>query len=132
VREALARLEIMLDTFLSPNTPVQRALPALLASRSVAVEAIRARLRANLTRLDTLTRGTALTPLRAEGGWYAVVRLPATATDEEWSLAALAAGVLVQPGYFFDFEGAPHVVVSLLTPEATFADGVERLVAVVA
>lgn len=132
VREALARLEIILDTFLSPNTPVQRALPALLASRGVAVAAIRARLTANLARLQTGTRGTALTPLRAEGGWYAVVRLPATATDEEWALAALEAGVVVQPGYFFDFEGAPHVVLSLLTPDATFAQGVERLASLVA
>ena len=129
-REALARLELILDTFLSPNTPVQRALPALLASRGVAVEAIRGRLRANLGRLETLTRGTALTPLHTEGGWYAVVRLPATATDEEWALAALEAGVSVQPGYFFDFGDTPHAVLSLLTPEATFAEGVARLVSV--
>lgn len=132
VREALARLEIILDTFLSPNTPVQRALPALLASRGVAVEAIQRRLRANLARLETVTRGSALTPLRTEGGWYGVVRLPATATDEEWALAALDAGVLVQPGYFFDFGETPYAVLSLLTPEAPFSEGVERLRSVVA
>jgi alanine-synthesizing transaminase len=129
VREALARLEVILDTFLSPNTPVQRALPALLATRGVAVEAIRARLRANLARLEMATAGTPLTPLRVEGGWYGVVRLPATATDEDWALSALDAGVLVQPGYFFDFGDTPHVVVSLLTPEPDFREGLERLVA---
>ncbi len=131
VAAALARLEVILDTFLSPSTPVQRALPELLASRHVAADAIRARLAANHAALRALSANSALTPLPIEGGWYGVVRMPATATDEDFTIRAIAAGVLVQPGYFFDFEREPHLVVSLLTPEATFAEGVRRLRALV-
>jgi len=131
VDAALARLEVILDTFLSPSTPVQRALPELLASRHVATDAIRARVIANRAALGALSAGSALTPLPTEGGWYGVVRMPATATDEEFTLRALSAGVLVQPGYFFDFEREPHLVVSLLTPEAPFAEGIRRLRALV-
>ena len=127
VQDALARLEVILDTFLSPSTPVQRALPELLASRHVATDAIRARLVANHAALVALSAGSALTPLAVEGGWYGVVRMPATATDEDFAIRAIAAGVLVQPGYFFDFEREPHLVVSLLTPEANFAEGIRRL-----
>jgi aspartate/methionine/tyrosine aminotransferase len=132
VSEALGRLELILDAFLSPSTLVQRALPELLASRHTAAGAIRSRIRANHAALVALTAASALTPLHVEGGWYAVLRLPATASDEEHALRALAAGVVVQPGYFFDFGAAPHLVVSLLTPEATFGEGIARLVALVA
>ena len=127
VRTALARLELVLDTFLSPGTPVQRALPELLASRSVAAGAIRARLATNRAALERRVQGSALTLLPAEGGWYAVLRMPATLTDEEWTLRALERGVAVQPGYFFDFDREPHLIVSLLTPEATLSEGAERL-----
>ncbi len=131
VREALARLEIILDAFLSPSTLVQRALPELLASRGVAVSAIRARIAHNQRRLFAITAGSALTPLFTEGGWSEVVRLPATANDEEWALRAVSHGVVVHPGYFFDFGDEPHVIVSLLTPEVTFEAGIARLVSLV-
>jgi alanine-synthesizing transaminase len=130
VVEALARLELVLDAFLSPSTPVQRALPELLATRGMARDAILERLRQNLAVLARKCAGSAVTQLPVEGGWYAVVRVPATATDEAWALRLLDAGVLVQPGYFFDFGEVPHLVVSLLTEPAPFAQGVERLVAV--
>lgn len=131
VRAALARLELVLDTFLSPGTPVQRALPELLASRGVAAGAIRARLAANRAALERRVQGSALTLLPAEGGWYGVLRMPATLTDEEWTLRALERGVVAQPGYFFDFDREPHLIVSLLTPEATLSEGAERLAALV-
>jgi aspartate/methionine/tyrosine aminotransferase len=127
VSEALSRLELILDTFLSPNTPVQHALPALLDSRHVAQAAILDRARANQKSLQTACEGTPVSVLPAEGGWYAVLRLPDVMSDEEWALALLEGGVLVQPGYFFDFDAAPHVVVSLLTPEATLREGAARL-----
>ena len=72
--------------------------------------------------------GSPVTAVRVEGGWYAVLRLPNVATDEEWALALLEAGVSVHPGYFYDFDGPPHVVVSLITPESVFLTGVDRLV----
>lgn len=131
VTDALLRLELILDTYLSPSSPVQHALPALLASRHVAEAAILERARANQKTLNTACAGSLVSVLPAEGGWYAVLRLPHVMSDEDWALALLEAGVLVQPGYFFDFEAAPHVVVSLLTPEATLSEGVARLLSCV-
>jgi alanine-synthesizing transaminase len=131
VSAALGRLEIMLDAFLSPGTPVQLALPELLASRGVARDAILGRARKNLEQLRVSTRSSPVTLLPVEGGWYAVLRLPATASDEDWTLRLLEAGVLVQPGYFFDFAEGAFVVVSLLTPPDALGAGAERLVAVV-
>jgi aspartate/methionine/tyrosine aminotransferase len=131
VGEALARLEIALDAYLSPSTPVQRALPELLASRDVARDAIVARLSANFRELARACDGSAVSPLPVEGGWYAVLRVPATASDEDWALRLLDLGVLVQPGYFFDFGEVPHLVVSLITEPEPFARGIERLVKLV-
>jgi alanine-synthesizing transaminase len=128
VREARARLELVADTFLSPSTLTQAALPELLSSRGVARDAIRARCAKNLATLVARSAGSPVTPLAVEGGWYAVLRLPNVASDEEWTLAFVEAGVSVHPGYFYDFEGPPHAVVSLLVPEEAFADGVERLI----
>jgi DNA-binding transcriptional MocR family regulator len=128
VEEARTRLELVADTFLSPSTLAQAALPELLASRGVARDAIRARLTKNLATLAARCAGSAVTPLVVEGGWYAVLRLPNLASDEEWALAFVEAGVVVHPGYFYDFAGPPHAVVSLLVPEPSFADGIERLV----
>jgi hypothetical protein len=65
--------------------------------------------------------------LGVEGGWYAILRLPATRPEEQWALDLLAAGVLVQPGYFYDFENEPYAVVSLLTPADMFHEGVRRI-----
>lgn len=129
VEQAMHRLELIADTFLSPGGPVQRALPALLRSRAVAADALRARTGENLRRLRTALEGSSITALPVEGGWTAVLRLPATRTDEEWTLSLIERGVVVQPGYFFDFDDAPHIVVSLITEPAVFEDGVERLVA---
>jgi aspartate/methionine/tyrosine aminotransferase len=131
VREAMARLELVADTFLSASTPVQRALPKLLETRRTAADAVRTRTRQNLSLIRSELRGSAATLLPVEGGWYAVLRLPATQSDEGWALALVEHGVLVQPGYFFDLEDGAYVVLSLLTPEATLAEGVGALVSVV-
>ncbi len=131
VEAALARLELVADTFLSVGTPVQRALPALLRSSEVVAGAIRERCRRNLGALREAVRGSAATVLDVEGGWCAVVRLPATRREEDWVLALLAGGVLVHPGHFFDFDREPFVVVSLLPTEGEFDRGVEILRTVV-
>ena len=128
VEEALARLELIADAYLSPSTPVQVALPRLLAARAVTEAALMARLRNNLQRLQQGLSASATTPLFVEGGWYAVLRLPATHTEEDWVLSLLEQdGVLVQPGWFYDFETEPFVVLSLITDETSFATGVERI-----
>ncbi|MEO6602728.1 MAG: pyridoxal phosphate-dependent aminotransferase [Polyangiaceae bacterium] len=126
--DALPRLELIADTFLSPNTPVQHALPEILASRSPVERALQARIRENLAVLTRTLRGSAATPLFLEGGWYATVRLPALQNEAEWVLALLEQdGVLTQPGWFYDFLDGPHLVLSLLTEEALFTLGVARI-----
>ena len=130
----LGRLELVADTYLSVGAPVQLAARALLGMRDTVGAAIAARTKRNLAALQQIVTDTALQVLPVEGGWYATVRLPAIRTDEQWALELLRGdGVLVQPGYFYDFDGrAPHVVVSLLPEPAVFDDGAARMVARVA
>jgi len=123
--QALPRLELIADTFLSPSTPVQNALPEILASRGPVEQALLARIKANFALLRRTLRGSAATPLFLEGGWYGAVRLPALETETEWVLRLLETdGVLAQPGWFYDFLDGAHLVLSLITEEATFALGV--------
>jgi alanine-synthesizing transaminase len=129
IAEAMGRLEVIADAFLSVGSPVQHALPAILASRTVAEDAICARVRANLAFLASAVAGTAASILDVEGGWYATVRLPRTRSEEAWALAFLEEdGVYVHPAHFFDFDDEAYVVVSLLTGEASFTEGVRRIV----
>lgn len=121
--EALDALEMIADNFLSVATPVQVALPDLLRIGAQIRELIRERTRRNLAVLRA-TNEPSIEVLPVEGGWSAVLRVPRLATDEELALRLLDAGVVVQPGYFFDFEREGHLVVSLLTEEAAFAEGI--------
>lgn len=129
--QALDRLDLIADTYLSVSGPVQAALPELLAVGAGIRAAIMARVTANRARLHELTGpASPLTILGADGGWTAIVRVPATRTDEEWALALLAEdGVLVHPGYFFDLRGATYLVLSMLATPDVFAAGVTRLLA---
>jgi len=121
---ALERLEWIADTFLSVATPVQWALPHMLAAAASVQEQIRRRTRANLDCLMERTAGSPCRCLHPEGGWYASVEVPRIRTEEEWALRLLAENdVLVQPGFFYDFEAEAFLVLSLLTPPATFAEG---------
>jgi len=125
---ALDGLELIADTFLSVGTPVQMAAPELLRRGAVVRQAIHARVRANLTaarRLAASYRACDLLPV--EGGWSAVVRVPATRGEEALVLDLLAeTGILIHPGYFFDFEHEAFLVFSLLVPEDVFADAFDR------
>lgn len=124
------RLETILDAYLSVAAPVQHALPALLASGEVTAAAIARRTRANLATLRALAKPSSATVLDVEGGWYAVVRVPETRTDEEWAvILAEKDSVHVQPGYFFDFHRGAHLVLSLLPREEVFREAVSRIVA---
>jgi aspartate/methionine/tyrosine aminotransferase len=126
---ALDRLEIIADTFLSMNAPVQWALPAWLESRESVRQQIRARVEANLAELDQqLPQLPVASRLKVEGGWYAVVRIPALEPDEQTALALLERGVWVHPGYFFGMPESGWLVVSLLGPEAEFRRGFAGLV----
>jgi alanine-synthesizing transaminase len=126
---ALDRLEVIADTFLSMNAPVQCALPVWLEGREAIQRQISERVAANLAELDReLARMPALSRLEVEGGWYAVLRIPAVVPDEQTVLALLERGVWVHPGYFFGMAESGWLVVSLLGPEAEFNTGVTRLV----
>jgi alanine-synthesizing transaminase len=132
LREALARLELIADSFLSVSTPVQLALPAILDAHAELTDAIGDRLRANLAQLRASLAGSPISVLHVEAGWYALLRLPALLDDEAWALAFLEQhDVLVQPGYFYELEGGPYAVVSLLTIPGVFERGIERLRAAV-
>jgi aspartate/methionine/tyrosine aminotransferase len=125
---ARARLEIIADTFLSVSTPVQLALPVWLAEAAAIQEQIRQRVAANLAALDRLLAGrSAIQRLTVEGGWYAVLRIPALAPDERTVLDLLERGVWVHPGYFFGMPDSGWLVVSLLPPELEFHHGVTHL-----
>ena len=129
--DALARLELICDTYLSVATPVQNALPALLERGAVVQAQIQARVRRNAHRLRGAAEAVpAITVLPARGGWYGVVRVPAVRPEEELVLELLERDhVLVHPGYFFDFAHGTFVVVSLLPRPEVFDRGVSRLLA---
>lgn len=128
-REAINALELIADNFLSVATPVQQALPDLLRIGARIRDAIRERTRANLTTLrERVAARTDWQVLPVEGGWSAVVRVPAVVSDEELALSFLERGVAVHPGYFFDFARDGYIVVSLLTPRDVFAEGIRRIV----
>jgi len=130
-REALARLEVVADTYLSVSTPVQVAAPDLLARREELQAPLRARLAGNLAVLRAcLGPASPATLLEPEGGWYAVLRVPATVSEEERVTQLLAErNVLVHPGYFFDFPSEAFLVLSLLPPPDILAQGLERVLA---
>ncbi len=127
-REAMRGLEWMGDLFLSVNGPVQRALPALLATRDRFALQTGARLAANAAALAQLCQECpAISVLPADGGWSAVLRLPATRSEEAWALALLERGVAVHPGHFYDLCGGEHVVMSLIVEPQVFADACHHL-----
>ncbi|MEQ1912145.1 MAG: pyridoxal phosphate-dependent aminotransferase, partial [Vicinamibacterales bacterium] len=129
VEQALGRLELICDTYLSVSTPVQLALGELLERGANVRTQIQARIKRNLARCAALvSERPSCTLLHPDGGWSAVIRVPRLAPEEELVLSLLVdAGVLVHPGYFFDFPDESYLVVSLLVPEAAFAEGVRRV-----
>jgi alanine-synthesizing transaminase len=129
VRESMARLEVIADTYLSLNAPLQYALPALLAQRGAMQRQIVARVEANLTELDErLAQEKSVSRMEVEGGWYAVLRVPAVQSDEELAIRLFEErGVLVHPGHFYDFVDHGYLVISLLTRSEEFRKGMPEL-----
>ncbi len=127
--EALERLEVIADTYLSPNAPVQLATPAFLQQRHGFQKQVMTRVRKNLAELDRRLAGQkTCSRLEVEGGWYAVLRVPATGSDEDLAIELLTKDdVYVHPGHFFDFGAEGHLVVSLLAREEEFAKGIGRV-----
>src|SRR5215472_13265486 len=127
--EALARLEVIADTYLSMSAPVQLAVPALLAQRAAFQQQLMARVRRNLAELDRqLSLQKICSRLEVEGGWYAVLRVPATRSDEDLALCLLNdSGVYVHPGHFYDFSSEGYLVVSLISGQREFSMGLKTL-----
>jgi len=128
---ALDRLEVIADTYLSVSAPIAHALPALLEFRKTVQPRILERLRSNLCWLERQTTScSGVSRLRVEGGWYAVLKVPESVSDEEWAVGLLAEdGVLVHPGHFYDFPDDGYLVISLLTDEPAFREGTGRILA---
>jgi len=133
VAQAGARLEIVADTFLSMNAPVQLAGPVLLDQRKHIQPILLDRLRVNLAELDRQLAGRpSCSRLLVEGGWYVILRVPAVESDEDLAIRLLRkARVSVHPGHFYDFPNEGHLVLSLITEPAEFREGVARLLQVV-
>ena len=128
-REALGRLEVIADTYLSVNAPVQLAMPAFFEQRPGFQEQLLSRVQGNLKELDRfLTRQSACRGLAVEGGWYAVLRVPAIHVEEELALQLLTSkNVYVHPGHFYDFRSDGFLVASLITPETIFTKGINAV-----
>ena len=127
--EAVSRLEVIADTYLSVNAPVQLAMPSFLEQRHAFHKQVIARVRRNLAELDRqLAAQKNSSRLTLEGGWCTVLRVPATRSDEDLAIEILTTqSVSVHPGHFYEFPADGYLVVSLLTPERTFAEGISRL-----
>lgn len=129
-RQALARLEVIADTYLSVSTPVQLALPEFLAHRDGIQRQVKERVAANLAELDRqLAEQKVVQRLDLEGGWYAVLRVPAARSDEDLTIDLLKQhSVIVYPGHFYDFPAEGYLMVSLIAPLELFAEGMKRVV----
>src|SRR6185312_5541963 len=127
--DAIARLEVIADTYLSMSAPIQLAADAMLDQRRRIQPALLKRIQANLQELDVqLAAQKSCTRLLVEGGWYAVLRVPAIQSDEDLAIKLLhKCSVLVHPGHFYDFPSDGYLVVSLIAPEDEFREGLGRV-----
>ena len=125
---ARERLEVLSDTYLSVSTPVQEALPELLNIGATVQGLIAQRIRRNLNALDELVKDTAVRRLHAEGGWSVILRAPGTATEDAWMARLIEQkAVVAHPGYLFDMDSEPFLVVSLITRPDIFDEGIRRI-----
>ena len=128
VAAALERLELVCDTYLSVSTPVQAAAAELLSRGAVVRKQIQSRIAANYRALaEQVESASSCTLLVADGGWYAVLQVPSLGSEEDLVVDLVGEGVIVHPGYFFDFPRESFLIASLLPPEREFADGVSKV-----
>lgn len=128
-QQATARLEIIADTFLSMNAPMQHALSVFLQQRHHFREQWRRRAQSNLAQFDTLLSSQTLcTRLETEGGWYVVLKVPLTGSSDDLVMELLTVhGVYIHPGHFYEFPTDGYLVASLLTPETELSAGITVL-----
>jgi aspartate/methionine/tyrosine aminotransferase len=131
-QRAWSHLEFILDTYLSVSAPVQLAAKALLRMGDGIQAHIRTRIFSNLSTLEELLSNSPVHRLHSEGGWSAILQVPRILSEEDWITRLLKEkAVIVQPGYFFDMPGEAYLVVSLLTPEDEFREGIARVLQLV-
>ena len=132
-KDAVARLEVIADTYLSMNGPIQWAVPTLLQQRKSIQKQLLDRVLANLGELDRqLAARKSCQRMDVEGGWYAVLRVPVTGSDEDLAIELLRSqSVVVHPGHFYDFPGEGHLVLSLIGPQGELAEGIRRVLEIV-
>lgn len=129
VHAAMQRLEVIADTYLSVNAPIQLATAVLLDQRRIVQSFLLRRLQVNLEEFDQqLSRQKSCVRLHVEGGWYAVLRVPVTQSDEDLAIAIMKnLSVLVHPGHFYDFASDGYLIVSLITEPKEFSEGIKRV-----
>jgi len=129
VAAAMGRLEVIADTYLSMNAPVQLAAPTLLEQRKSIQPLLIDRLRANREELDRqLAKQKTCSRLDGQGGWYEVLRVPVKQPDEDLAIDLIRKmSVVVHPGHFYDFPSDGYLVVSLITPPGVFREGTKRI-----
>jgi alanine-synthesizing transaminase len=128
-KQAVERIEVIADTYLSMNAPIQLALPIFLEQRHGFQKQVLTRVRRNVGELDRqLMLRKMCSRLEIEGGWYAVVRVPATRSDDDLAVDLLTKkGIYVHPGHFYDFATDGYLIVSLIMPERDFAEGCRQM-----
>ena len=128
-KEACQRLEMIADTYLSVNTPVQNAVAGWLSRKEEFQAPVKQRTLDNLRFLEEAVKTTECQLLNPEGGWYAVIWIPLPKISEEEFILQLLEKehVFVHPGYFFDFEQEGFLVVSLLPAADIFKEGIRRI-----
>jgi aspartate/methionine/tyrosine aminotransferase len=126
---AMQRLDVIADTYLSLNAPIQLAAPILLDQRNKTQPQLMRRVHANVAELDRqLAKQKFCARFDVEGGWYAVLQVPVTQSDEDLAIALLRnTGTMVHPGHFYDFPRDGYLVISLIAPEPDFSEGISRL-----
>ena len=126
---AMQRMEVIADTYLSVNAPIQLAVPVFLEQRKKVQPFLLRRIQTNLMELDRLlVLQKSCVRLNVEGGWYAVLRVPVTQSDEDLAIAIMKnLSVLVHPGHFYDFSSDGYLVVSLITESKQFSEGIKRI-----
>jgi alanine-synthesizing transaminase len=129
VEAAMGRLEVIADTYLSTNAPIQWAVPAFLDQRRSIQGQLMDRVRSNLAELDRQLAGQhSCQRLSVDGGWYAVLRVPVTRSDEDLAIELVREhSVLVHPGHFYDFPTDGYLVLSLIGPKEESAEGFRRV-----
>jgi aspartate/methionine/tyrosine aminotransferase len=126
---ALSRLEIIADTYLSVNAPIQHALPELLRQGTDLRRQLQQRVNGNIAELDRHMAGQkSIQRLALQAGWYAILRVPAVQSDEDLAIQLLEKhGIVVHPGHFYDFPADGYLVVSVIAPSDVFREGIGLL-----